>query len=67
MAGEIGIPLILAGGLTADNVAGAVKKVKPYAVDVISGVESEPGVKDGGKMRAFVAAAKKLECKETKE
>jgi phosphoribosylanthranilate isomerase len=58
MAEDVDIPLILAGGLTADNVAEAVKKVKPYAVDVISGVEREAGVKDGQKMRAFVAAAK---------
>lgn len=58
MVREIDIPIILAGGLTAENVTGAVKKVRPYAVDVISGVEKEPGVKDGEKMRAFVAAAK---------
>lgn len=52
------IPLILAGGLTAGNVADAVSQIRPYAVDVISGVEKKPGVKDGEKMRAFVAAAK---------
>ena len=67
MAGGLDIPLILAGGLTAENVAEAVAKVRPYAVDVISGVEREPGVKDGEKMRAFVASAKKLECKETRD
>lgn len=55
------IPLILAGGLTAGNVADAVLKVRPYAVDVITGVEREPGIKDGGKMRAFVAAAKGID------
>jgi len=58
MVGEINVPLILAGGLTIENVAGAVEKVKPYAVDVISGVEIEPGEKDGEKMREFVKAAK---------
>ena len=62
MVKEIDLPLILAGGLTMENVAGAVQKVKPYAVDVISGVEIEPGVKSGEKMREFVKAAKGLKC-----
>jgi phosphoribosylanthranilate isomerase len=62
MVKEIDLPMILAGGLTAENVAVAVEKVKPYAVDVISGVENEPGVKDGGKMRDFVKAAKGIIC-----
>lgn len=53
---EINRPIILAGGLTPKNVAEAIKKVKPYAVDVSSGVESEPGVKDRSKMNAFVDA-----------
>lgn len=59
---EIDLPLILAGGLTIENVAEAVAKVKPYAVDVITGVEHEPGIKDGKKMQEFVKAAKGMKC-----
>lgn len=61
------LPLILAGGLNAGNVAEAIATVRPYAVDVISGVEGKRGVKDSDKMCEFVKVAKGWNEIKTKE
>ena len=57
---NLGLPLILAGGLTPENVAEAVRIVRPYAVDVASGVEASPGKKDIEKMRRFIENARSV-------
>jgi phosphoribosylanthranilate isomerase len=53
---ESEVPLVLSGGLTHENVGEAVERVRPFAVDVASGTESAPGVKDPEKLRAFAEA-----------
>lgn len=61
MAGAINAldkPMFLAGGLTPENVAEAIQKVRPYAVDTAGGVESEPGRKDHERIRAFIHHAR---------
>ena len=51
-------PTVLAGGLTPGSVADAIRQVRPHGVDVSSGVERAPGVKDGAQVAAFVARAR---------
>ena len=53
-----GLPWLLAGGLTPENVAEAIRTARPFGVDVASGVEASPGRKDAGKMKSFVDNAK---------
>ena len=58
-----GFDFVIAGGLTAENVADAVRILRPFGVDVVSGVEARPGKKDPEKVRAFVRAVREIDRK----
>lgn len=58
LEGQDASKLILSGGLRVENVNEAIRRIQPYGVDVCSGVESRPGVKDYGKLKEFIDAAK---------
>jgi len=64
LAGDLpeGQRLLVAGGLDAENVASAIARMKPWGVDVVSGVEASPGLKDPMKVKAFVEAARSAEA-----
>ncbi len=55
-------PFILAGGLSSDNVFDAIHATLPWGVDVSSGIESAPGLKDGNRMRRFVEEVRRADC-----
>lgn len=61
MPASMAQPLILAGGLHAGNVEAAIRKARPWAVDVASGVESAPGIKDPQKLEAFIRAVRRAD------
>jgi phosphoribosylanthranilate isomerase len=58
---KVPLPIILSGGLDAENVAAAIEQVRPYAVDVSSGVEAKKGIKDAAKIAAFINEVKQTD------
>ena len=58
---DLPLPVVLSGGLHADNLAAAIKQVRPYAVDVSSGVEAAKGIKDAAKIAAFINEVKNVD------
>ena len=58
---SLGRPIVLSGGLTPDNVGAGIERVKPWAVDVSSGVEAAPGVKDAQLIELFAAAVRRVD------
>jgi phosphoribosylanthranilate isomerase len=63
LADRVGLKLVVAGGLKAENVGEAIGTLKPWGVDVVSGVEARPGKKDPEKVRAFVRAVRQMDRK----
>ncbi len=67
LSGENTKPIMVAGGLRSENVCDLITQCAPWAVDVASGIESAPGVKDGDKMRAFVDEVHRADCEHERE
>jgi phosphoribosylanthranilate isomerase len=61
--GNLPLPIVLAGGLTSENVGSAIRQLRPWAVDVSSGVELSKGIKDAVKIAAFIAAVKNADAR----
>lgn len=59
---DLGRPILLAGGLNPSNVGDAIRRVRPWAIDLASGIEASPGIKDAAKLRAFFAAVRAVDA-----